>query len=128
MAGFLTLWLATSHALLIPMSRSIRSAAVMMEPVATEKPGPQSSTPTAATEAVAFLTKAAETKAEESQAVINTLVDLEKTMRAEAKLDAGLSPATLDALDGAWRLVFTTGTVDTQKKVRVPPPSRNARP
>jgi hypothetical protein len=73
---------------------------------------------------VALLTKTAETKAEDSQAVINALVGLEKTMRAEAKLDAGLSRATLEALDGAWRLVFTTGTADIQKKVRLPPSSR----
>jgi len=79
---------------------------------------PPTNTPAAAAEAVDFLTQAAETKAEDSQAVIDALVGLEKTMRAETKRDPRLSEATLAALDGAWRLVFTTGTVDTQKKVR----------
>jgi len=110
--------MATTNALTpMPVVRSIRSVVVMKEPATTERLPPQRSIPASAAEAVAFLTKTAETKAEDSQAVINTLVGLEKTMRAEAKLEAGLSSATLDALDGAWRLVFTTGTVDTQKKI-----------
>merc|ERR1719440_2545301 len=38
-------------------------------------------------------------------------------MRATAKGDGGeLSRATLKSLDGAWRLVFTTGTMETQQK------------
>lgn len=127
--GLLTLSVATTNALLTPMPvvRSIRSVVVMKEPATTERLPPQRSIPASAAEAVAFLTKTAETKAEDSQAVINALVGLEKTMRAEAKLEAGLSSATLDALDGAWRLVFTTGTVDTQKKVRAPTPRHCAR-
>mmetsp|Transcript_11698 Transcript_11698/g.37366 ORF Transcript_11698/g.37366 Transcript_11698/m.37366 type:complete len:255 (-) Transcript_11698:50-814(-) len=78
---------------------------------------PAASTPAAAAAAVALLVRAAETRAEESGAVIEALVGLEKTMRAEAKADAKLGGAMLDALDGAWRLCFTTGTVDTQKKI-----------
>jgi hypothetical protein len=122
--GFLTLFVVTANALLTPMLvvRSTQFRVFMKEPATAEKLPPQSSTPAAAADAVALLMKAAETKAADSQAVINALVGLEKTMRAEAKLNAGLSYATLDALDGAWRLVFTTGTVDTQKKVRVPIP------
>ena len=39
-------------------------------------------------------------------------------MRAAAADDGGaISRATLANLDGAWRLVFTTGTLDTQKKI-----------
>ena len=39
-------------------------------------------------------------------------------MRKVAKTDGGeISRNTLKALDGAWRLVFTTGTVETQNKL-----------
>lgn len=65
----------------------------------------------------AFLVKAAETKQESSEAVCDRLLALEKLMRAKSKLDDGAtSRDTLKNLNGAWRLVFTTGTIDTQKK------------
>ena len=42
----------------------------------------------------------------------------EKEIRTAAKDDGGeISRATLENLDGAWRLVFTTGTIDTQNAV-----------
>lgn len=43
---------------------------------------------------------------------------LEKAMRSKAKTDPTVAEDTLAALNGAWRLVFTTGTVDTQKKLK----------
>lgn len=65
----------------------------------------------------AFLVTAAETKSEESDKVVNNLLSLEKLMRAKSKLDDGAtSRETLKNLNGAWRLIFTTGTIDTQKK------------
>ena len=100
------------HAALQPPSSALAGGADVRMQMA-----PAASTPAAAAAAVALLVRAAETRAEESHAVIEALVGLEKTMRAEAKADAKLSGATLDALDGAWRLCFTTGTVDTQKKI-----------
>ena len=65
----------------------------------------------------AFLLLAATTKAENSDKVCDNLLSLEKLMRAKAKLDDGESSReTLKNLNGAWRLIFTTGTIDTQKK------------
>lgn len=62
--------------------------------------------------------QASRTKAEDGDAVVDALLTLEKECRAAAKKDNGaLSRATLAALNGAWRLVFTTGTVEMQKKV-----------
>jgi hypothetical protein len=46
------------------------------------------------------------------------LLGLEKAMRGKAKTDPSVAVGTLAALDGAWRLVFTTGTLDTQKKIK----------
>ena len=45
------------------------------------------------------------------ETVCDALIALEKGQREAAKSDGGaLSRQTLEALDGAWRLVFTTGT------------------
>ena len=66
----------------------------------------------------AFLLLAATTKQENSDKVVDNLLSLEKLMRAKAKLDDGESSReTLKNLNGAWRLIFTTGTIDTQKKI-----------
>ena len=74
--------------------------------------------PAAAKEALSVCRKAARTKEAEPEAVCAALLEVEKTMRAAAKDDGGaISRATLEALDGAWRLVFTTGTLDTQNKI-----------
>eukprot|EP00240_Pyramimonas_obovata_P012903 CAMPEP_0118932456 /NCGR_PEP_ID=MMETSP1169-20130426/10283_1 /TAXON_ID=36882 /ORGANISM="Pyramimonas obovata, Strain CCMP722" /LENGTH=240 /DNA_ID=CAMNT_0006875119 /DNA_START=38 /DNA_END=757 /DNA_ORIENTATION=+ len=62
------------------------------------------------------LISAAETKASDGDAVVDALLTLEKSMRAKAKQDEAVSEETLAQLNGAWRLVFTTGTIDTQKK------------
>ena len=74
--------------------------------------------PAAALEPLTLCRSAAKTKAEDSDAVIDALLVLEKECRATSKADDGaLSRATLAALNGAWRLVFTTGTVDMQNKL-----------
>mmetsp|Transcript_51544 Transcript_51544/g.149824 ORF Transcript_51544/g.149824 Transcript_51544/m.149824 type:complete len:253 (-) Transcript_51544:264-1022(-) len=71
-------------------------------------------------EAMSVLYRAAETKSEDSDTVVAALLDLEKLMRQKNKEDPAVADATLDALagkgGGSWRLVFTTGTIDTQKK------------
>lgn len=76
------------------------------------------SIPPAASSSVGVCLEAARTKTEDPEAVCEALLQLEKQMRDAAKNDGGeLSRATLDALDGCWRLVFTTGTVETQSKI-----------
>lgn len=68
--------------------------------------------------ATILLENAADTKKEAPDAVVGALLDLEKLMRAKNKADDNAtSQSTLDNLDGSWRLIFTTGTVDTQKKI-----------
>merc|ERR1712107_693757 len=41
----------------------------------------------------------------------------EKLMRNKARSDPATAANTLSALNGAWRLVFTTGTASVQKKI-----------
>lgn len=65
---------------------------------------------------IALLTRAAETKDEDSQAVYTALVDLEKQMRTLAKEDPSVATEMLKSLSGDWRLIFTTGTAKTQQK------------
>lgn len=61
---------------------------------------------------------AATVRGTDPDAVCEALLEIEKGMRAAAKTDGGeISRKTLEALDGAWRLVFTTGTVETQSKI-----------
>ena len=68
------------------------------------------------------LYRAADSKSEDPDSVVASILNLEKLMREKNKIDPELKDATLEALAGAgtekrnWRLVFTTGTVDTQKK------------
>ena len=67
---------------------------------------------------LSLLKNAAETKNENSDEVVNALLSLEKMMRERNKLDNGkTADETIEYLNGSWRLVFTTGTVDTQKKL-----------
>lgn len=68
--------------------------------------------------AKALLLSAAMTKAEEGNSVVEALSNLEKLMRKKNAIDDNeTSRETLKNLKGAWRLVFTTGTADTQKKI-----------
>jgi hypothetical protein len=77
------------------------------------------STPPEAAAALGICREAATTKKVDGETVIDALLDLEQVMARAAKEegDGTLSRNTLAALDGAWRLVFTTGTVDTQNKL-----------
>jgi hypothetical protein len=69
---------------------------------------------------LALLTRAAETKTENSDDVVAALLDLEKLMRQKNKQDPTVAETTLQALagqgGGSWRLIFTTGTVNTQQR------------
>ena len=65
-----------------------------------------------------ILRRAAVDKSTSPDEVIAQLLSLEKLMRLKNKLDGGAtSRDTIRNLNGAWRLVFTTGTIDTQKKI-----------
>lgn len=65
-----------------------------------------------------LLLRAVATKDEDGGEVVDCLLGLEKAMRSKARTDPSVAPTTLSKLDGAWRLVFTTGTLDTQKKIK----------
>eukprot|EP00980_Cylindrotheca_fusiformis_P029457 scaffold23479_cov143-Cylindrotheca_fusiformis.AAC.7 len=71
-------------------------------------------------EAKTILYAAAETKAEDSDKVVGALLDLEKLMRKKNKENESQMQETLEALSGngggSWRLIFTTGTVNTQER------------
>ncbi|CAJ1951396.1 unnamed protein product [Cylindrotheca closterium] len=70
--------------------------------------------------AKSILYSAADTKAEDSDAVVGALLDLEKLMRIKNKEDDQQMQKTFEALSGngggSWRLIFTTGTVNTQER------------
>lgn len=64
-------------------------------------------------EAKRFLLRAAnrELDKEDSDKIVSTLMELEKLMRKQNKADDGLTgKETLERLNGAWRLIFTTGS------------------
>lgn len=65
---------------------------------------------------LALLTRAAETKMEDSDEVYEALSDLEQQMRQYAKADEAVASRMKDQLTGSWRLIFTTGTANTQKR------------
>mmetsp|Transcript_5563 Transcript_5563/g.16832 ORF Transcript_5563/g.16832 Transcript_5563/m.16832 type:complete len:238 (+) Transcript_5563:108-821(+) len=71
---------------------------------------------TAISDAKSVLWRAAETKGESSDAVVEALLALEKACRERGRLEASANAEVAAKLDGSWRLVFTTGTIDTQKK------------
>lgn len=85
------------------------------------KPGTEFDEPIA--KALAILYNAAETKAEESDEVYNALVELERLQRSKRKVeveasnDYSTAERMLQNLNGEWRLIFTTGTKETQNKL-----------
>jgi len=67
--------------------------------------------------AQALLETAAETKKEDSETVIQSLLDLEQLMRQKSKAQGeAVGEAMREDLNGDWQLVFTTGTKNTQEK------------
>jgi hypothetical protein len=65
-----------------------------------------------------ILYRAAETKDEDPDKVFEALSDLEKLMRTKCKEEPETTQQVLDNLNGSWRLIFTTGTVNTQEKLK----------
>mgnify|MGYP003686071025 CR=1 FL=1 len=68
--------------------------------------------------AVHTLRRAAVTRAVGPDAVVNALLCVERRMRDACKAEPARAAEQLRALDGAWRLVFTTGTLATQDRMR----------
>lgn len=65
-----------------------------------------------------ILIKASTKSFDDKDQIVQSLEDLEKLMREKNKLDGGQTAnETLQYLDGTWRLIFTTGTASTQKKI-----------
>lgn len=73
--------------------------------------------PASVEQAVGTLKRAAATKAVGSDAVVNALLCVERRMREACKMEPRLAAAQLEKLDGSWRLIFTTGTLDTQARL-----------
>ena len=71
---------------------------------------------TSISEAKSVLLSAAESKGESSDAVVGALLSLEKACRERGRADPSANAQVAAKLDGSWRLVFTTGTIDTQKR------------
>jgi PAP_fibrillin len=65
---------------------------------------------------VQILIRAADTKDVDSDVVCNALSDLEKQMRQKARENPDVAADMMRMLNGSWRLIFTTGTGETQKK------------
>ena len=64
-----------------------------------------------------ILRKAAVTKAEDPELVLKALEDLEKLMRKKRKEEGeSVAQDVVENLTGDWRLIFTTGTKQTQEK------------
>ena len=69
-------------------------------------------------DALDVLYLAAETKREDPEKVLDALESLEKLTREKVKAEGEIaSSELLQNLKGDWRLVFTTGTKDTQKRL-----------
>ncbi len=68
-------------------------------------------------EAKSLLCRAAETKLENPDRVLDALESLEKNCKKKHKENpAEFSKDILDNISGEWRLIFTTGTKERQKK------------
>jgi hypothetical protein len=69
------------------------------------------------TQSKQILVRAAETKLEDPDTVLNALECLEKNCKAKFKQDpSAFSRDILDNISGEWRLIFTTGTKERQQK------------
>eukprot|EP00579_Thalassiosira_antarctica_P006408 CAMPEP_0201884784 /NCGR_PEP_ID=MMETSP0902-20130614/17552_1 /ASSEMBLY_ACC=CAM_ASM_000551 /TAXON_ID=420261 /ORGANISM="Thalassiosira antarctica, Strain CCMP982" /LENGTH=267 /DNA_ID=CAMNT_0048413793 /DNA_START=53 /DNA_END=856 /DNA_ORIENTATION=- len=68
-------------------------------------------------EAKQLLCRAAETKLENPDHVLDAMMSLEKNCKMKFKEDsAAFSKDIMDNISGEWRLIFTTGTKERQKK------------
>eukprot|EP00584_Thalassiosira_punctigera_P025590 CAMPEP_0172553058 /NCGR_PEP_ID=MMETSP1067-20121228/48239_1 /TAXON_ID=265564 ORGANISM="Thalassiosira punctigera, Strain Tpunct2005C2" /NCGR_SAMPLE_ID=MMETSP1067 /ASSEMBLY_ACC=CAM_ASM_000444 /LENGTH=256 /DNA_ID=CAMNT_0013341165 /DNA_START=105 /DNA_END=875 /DNA_ORIENTATION=- len=105
---------------------SVASVAAFSTPlpfIASSSSALLSSTPTLSEtdveieEAKELLRRAAETKLENPDRILNALNSLEKNCKRKFKEDPALfSKDIMDNISGEWRLIFTTGTKERQKK------------
>jgi hypothetical protein len=67
---------------------------------------------------LSLLNEAATTKQVDSDLVYDRLVQLEQSSRQRCRIDDAYTNALLEHLTGAWQLIFTTGTANTQQKLQ----------
>ena len=68
-------------------------------------------------EAKQLLYRAAETKLENPDRVLDAMISLENNAKVQLKEDsAALAKDIMDNISGDWRLIFTTGTKERQEK------------
>jgi len=68
-------------------------------------------------EAKQLLYRAAETKLENPDRVLDAMISLENNAKIQLKEDSGaLAKDIMDNISGDWRLIFTTGTKERQEK------------
>lgn len=101
----------------IRVSRDVRGDTQVVTRVGPSELYDSPDAPASVEQAVGTLKRAAKTKAVSSEAVINALLCVERRMREACKAQPALAARQLETLDGSWQLVFTTGTLDTQKKL-----------
>jgi len=105
--GLFLLLVATVHSF-VPKSPKSRLCTLSCSTVDVAEPKLE--------ENILLLQQAAETRQEDSEKVVAALLALEKQMRQLAKEDPNTASSMRENLNGDWRLIFTTGTVDTQKR------------
>ncbi len=94
-----------------PLTRSPRTLTLLRSSTTTTVPEVEIQ------EAKKLLVRAAETKLENPDAVLNALESLEKNCKFKFKQDpSAFSQDIMDNITGEWRLIFTTGTRERQKK------------
>eukprot|EP00569_Conticribra_weissflogii_P005505 CAMPEP_0171342752 /NCGR_PEP_ID=MMETSP0878-20121228/15229_1 /TAXON_ID=67004 /ORGANISM="Thalassiosira weissflogii, Strain CCMP1336" /LENGTH=241 /DNA_ID=CAMNT_0011845513 /DNA_START=26 /DNA_END=751 /DNA_ORIENTATION=- len=101
----------TATAFTTPLTRTHRTLTVLQTTTVTTSPEANIE------QAKKLLVRAAETKLENPDAVLSALESLEKNCKSKFKQDpSAFSRDIMDNISGEWRLVFTTGTKERQKK------------
>jgi len=101
----------------VRISRDVRGDTQVVTRVGPSELYASPESPASLEQAVSTLQRAAATKAVGPDAVINALLFVERRMRENCKANSAKGSEQLEKLNGAWRLVFTTGTLDTQAKL-----------
>lgn len=117
----LALVLQTATTAFAPHTRTLRTGAAPRSASASFLLQASSSTTNVDSEindCLSVLNTAAESRAEDPEVVFDALTNLEKLQRNKAKTDPNVAQDMLDSLNGSWRLIFTTGTADTQSKIK----------
>jgi hypothetical protein len=102
----------------IRVSRDVRGDTQVVSRVGPSQLYATADSPPSLDAALTVLKRAARDRSVSPTAAVSALLYVERSMRAEVKASPAVGAKQLAALDGAWRLVFTTGTLDTQAKLR----------